>query len=148
LNGAAAQAASSIKDYPNAIKYYKAVLALNPDDAITNYSLGRAYMALTPPQSLDGFWYIARAVSSKTATQDQSTKLKAYLRKLFANYQQATCDGLVDAQLNELLQLAGSSVDRPATYKIVSSTDLNAAQKDMTIASVIADLKAGATRPR
>ena len=42
LNGAAAQAASSIKDYPNAIKYYKAVLALNPDDAITNYNLGRA----------------------------------------------------------------------------------------------------------
>ena len=148
LNGAAAQAASSIKDYPNAIKYYKAVLALNPDDAITNYNLGRAYMALTPPQSLDGFWSIARAVTSKTATQQQSTQLKAYLRKLFANYQQATCDSLVDAQLNELLQLAGSSVDRPATYKIVSSTDLNAAQKDMTIASVIADLKAGGDKAK
>jgi len=148
LNGAAAQAASSIKDYPNAIKYYKGVLALNPDDAITNYNLGRAYMALTPPQSLDGFWSIARAVSSKTATQQQSTQLKAYLRKLFANYQQATCDSLVDAQLNELLQLAGSSVDRPATYKIVSSTDLNAAQKDMTIASVITDLKAGGDKAK
>jgi tetratricopeptide (TPR) repeat protein len=143
LNGTAAQAALVGKDYPNAIKYYKAVLAITPEDAITSYRLGQAYMASTPPQTLDGFWYIARAVSSKSATQDQSTKLKAYLRKLFVNYQQAACDTLVDAQLNELLQLAGSSADRPDTYKVASAQDLDAARKDMTIASVITDLKAG-----
>jgi hypothetical protein len=143
LNGTAAQAALVSKDYPNAIKYYKAVLAITPDDAITSYRLGQAYLASTPPQTLDGFWYIARAVSSKSATQDQSTKLKAYLRKLFVNYQQAACDTLVDAQLNELLQLAGSSADRPDTYKVASAQDLDAARKDMTIASVITDLKAG-----
>jgi len=132
-----------VKDYPNAITYYKAVLAVTPDEAITNYRLGQAYMASTPPQTMDGFWYIARAVSSKNATQQQSTQLKTYLRKLFVNYQQASCDSLIDAQMNELLQLAGSSAERPATYKVPSAADLDAARKDMTIASVIADLKAG-----
>ena len=148
LNGTAAQAAAVLKDYPNAITYYKAVLALNPDEAVTNYRLGQAYMASTPAQPLDGFWYIARAVSSKSATQQQSTQLKTYLRKLFVNYQQAACDNLVDAQLNELLQLAGSATERPATYKVPSSADLDAARKDMTIASVITDLKAGGDKSK
>jgi tetratricopeptide (TPR) repeat protein len=148
LNGTAAQAAMVIKDYPNAITYYKAVLALNPDEAITNYRLGQAYMASTPPQAMDGFWYIARAVTSKSATQQQSTQLKTYLRKLFANYQQAACDNQVDAQLSELLQLAGSATERPATYKVPSSADLDAARKDMTIASVITDLKGGGDKAK
>lgn len=148
LNGTAAQAAMVTKDYPNAIKYYKAVLSINPDEAITEYRLGQAYLASTPPQQLDGFWYIARAVTSKAATQQQSTQLKTYLRKLIVNYQQAACDNLIDAQLNELLQLAGSSADRPDTYKIPSAADLDTTRKDMTIASVITDLKAGGDKAK
>ena len=148
LNGTAAQAAMVSKDYPNAITFYKAVLAINPDEAITEYRLGQAYLASNPPQQLEGFWYVARAVTSKNATQQQSTQLKAYLRKLLVNYQQAACDNLTDAQLNELLQLAGSSAERPATYKIPSAADLDAARKDMTIASVIADLKAGGDKSK
>jgi hypothetical protein len=148
LNGTAAQAAMVLKDYPSAIKYYKAVLAVNPDEAITNYQLGKAYLSSAPPQTLDGFWYVARAVSSKTATQQQSAQLKTYLRRLIANYQQAACDNLVDPQLNELLQLAASATERPATYKIASAADLADARKDMTIASVITDLKAGGDKAK
>ena len=148
LNGTAAQAAMVSKDYPNAITFYKAVLAINPDEAITEYRLGQAYLASNPPQQLEGFWYVARAVTSKNATQQQSTQLKAYLRKLLVNYQQAACDNLTDAQLNELLQLAGSSAERPGTYKIPSAADLDAARKDMTIASVITDLKAGGDKSK
>ena len=143
FNGAAAQASMVSKDYASAVKYYKGVLELNPDDAITDYNLGRAYLAMTPPQNLDGFWYVARAITSKGATQQQVTQLKTYLRKLIVNYQQAACDNLIDAEFNELLQLAGSAPQRPETYKIPSAADLDAARKDMTIASVIADLKAG-----
>ena len=29
---------------------------------ITNYRLGQAYLASNPPQTMDGFWHIARAV--------------------------------------------------------------------------------------
>src|SRR5215469_1411632 len=146
LNGTAAQAAMVAKDYPNAIKYYKAVLTSQPKpevEAITEYRLGTAYLNSNPPQQMNGFWHVGRAITSKGATQQQVTQLKTYLRKLIVNYQQAACDNLIDAEFNELLQLAGSAPDKPETYKIPSAADLDAARKDMTIASVIADLKAG-----
>jgi hypothetical protein len=151
LNGTAAQAAMVSKDYPNAIKYYKAVLTGQPKpevEAITEYRLGQAYLGSTPPQQIDGFWHVARAITSKGATQQQVTQLKTYLRKLIVNYQQAACDNLIDAEFNELLQLAGSSANRPDTYKIPGATDLDAARKDMTIASVITDLKAGGDKAK
>ena len=143
FNGTAAQAAMSQKDYASAIQYYKAVLALNPDDGITSYRLGLAYEAMTPPQHMDAFWSIARAVTAKGATQAQSQKVKDYLRKLIQNYQQAACDNLTDAELNELLQLASSSPERPASYTLPSVSDLDTARKSMTIASVVADLQTG-----
>ncbi|MGC1418117.1 MAG: hypothetical protein WA817_22705 [Candidatus Acidiferrum sp.] len=143
FNGTAAQAAMSQKDYASAVQYYKAVLALNPDDGITSYRLGLAYEAMTPPQHMDAFWSIARAVTAKGATQAQSQKVKDYLRKLIQNYQQAACDNLTDAELNELLQLASSSPERPASYTLPSVSDLDTARKSMTIASVVADLQTG-----
>ena len=33
---------------------------------------------------------------------------KDYLRKLIVNYQQAACENLIDAEMNELLQLAAA----------------------------------------
>ncbi len=144
LNGIAAQAAMNAKDCSAAAGSYKAALAVNPDDLTFNYRLGQAYLCMTPPQQMDAFWSIARAVTAKGATQAQSAKVKDYLRKLIVNYQGGTvCDSLTDAELNELLQLAGSSAERPGSYSLPSAADLAAAQKDMTIASVIADLKAG-----
>jgi len=144
LHGVDAQASMIAKDYPAAIAAYKAALVLNPDDAISSYRLGLAYNLMTPPQTMDSFWAIARAVTSKGATQAQSAKVKDYLKKLIVNYQGGTvCDSLTDAELSELLQLASTSPDRPSSYTIPSAADLAAAQKDMTIASVITDLKAG-----
>jgi len=148
FNGTAAQASVNTKDYAGAIPFYKAVLVLNPDDGVTSYRLGLAYEALTPPQHMDAFWAIARAVTAKGATQAQSAKVKDYLKKLIQNYQQAACDNLIDAELAELLQLAGSSAERPASYNLPSSADLDAARKDMTIASVVADLKAGGDKAK
>ncbi|MDP9340095.1 MAG: hypothetical protein M3P45_14635 [Acidobacteriota bacterium] len=148
FNGTAAQAAAIQKDNASAITYYKAVLVLNPDDAITSYRLGLAYMAMTPPQQMNAFWSIARAVTAKGATQAQSAKVKDYLRKLIVNYQQAACDNLTDAELNELLQLASTSPTAPDSYKLPSADDLTAARKDMTMKSVIADLKAGGDKAK
>jgi hypothetical protein len=148
FNGTAAQAAMTQKDLPSAVQFYKAVLALNPGDAITSYRLGLAYMAMAPPQQMNAFWSIARAVTAKGATQAQSAKVKDYLRKLIVNYQQAACDNLTDAELNELLQLASTSPDRPDTYKLPSADDLTAARKDMTMKSVIDDLKAGGDKAK
>jgi tetratricopeptide (TPR) repeat protein len=148
LNGVGAQAAGIQKDSAKQIEFYRAVLALNPDDVVTNYQLGKVYLAMQPPQSMDAFWYVARGAASKAATQQQKKQLTDYLRKLVSNYQQASCDSITDAELNELLQLAASTPARPDTYKLSSVEDLNAARKDMTIASVIADLKAGGDKAK
>ncbi|MGH9641566.1 MAG: hypothetical protein ACRD3Q_04010, partial [Terriglobales bacterium] len=126
FNGTAAQAAMSLKDYPTAIKYYKAVLAVTPDDWVMDYKIGQAYEAMAPPQHIDAFWEIARAVGAKGTPEAQSKKLKDYLRKLIVNYQQAACDNLTDAELNELLQLASSSPERPASYTLPTVADLDA----------------------
>jgi tetratricopeptide (TPR) repeat protein len=149
FNGTAATAGMAAKDYAGAIESYKAVLALAPDDLVSNYKLGQAYMAVGPPQPLEALWYFARAATSKSANEQQSKSVKAYIRKVIANYQGGTvCDALTDAEMNELLQLAPNSVDRPASYKLVSSADLDAARKDMTIATVVTDLKAGGDKAK
>ena len=145
-----AAAAMAAKDYAAAVESYKAVLAQTPDDFVGNYYLGRAYSAMNPPQQLDAIWAFARAASSKSANEKQSKQVKDYLRSTaLPRYQGGTvCDALTDAELNELLQLASSSVDRPASYKLISAADLDAARKDMTIASVFTDLKAGGDKAK
>jgi tetratricopeptide (TPR) repeat protein len=144
----AANSATQLKDYAGAVDSYKQVLKQNPDDAITSYRVGQAYMAMTPPQTMDAFWAFARAVTAKGANPAQVTQVKTYLRKLVVNYQQAACDNLTDAELSELLQLASTSPDRPSSYTLPSAADLDAARKDMTIASVITDLKAGGDKAK
>ena len=128
---------------------YKAGLGITPDDLTANYNLGKAYFCTNPPQQLDGLWSYARAASSKSANEQQSKLIKGYLRKLVVNFQGGTvCDSVTDAEMNELLQLAASSVDRPASYKLISSADLDAARASMTIASVFTDLKAGGDKAK
>jgi hypothetical protein len=147
FNYTAAITAMTLKDYAAAIESFKAILALTPDDAITNYRIGQAYMAMTPPKQIDAFWFFARA-ATKNPNKAQGDQVKTYLRKLIVNYQQAACDNLTDAELNELLQLASSSAERPSSYSLPSSADLDAARKDMTIASVMTDLKAGGDKAK
>jgi tetratricopeptide (TPR) repeat protein len=149
FNYTAGNAAMLSKDYASAAQSFKAVLALDPNDLGTNYNLGRAYMAMTPPQQMDAFWYFAKSVTSKGATQAQADKIKKYLKGLIANYQGGNvCDSLTDGELNELLQLSGSSAERPSSYSLPSAADIGAVQKDMTIASVFTDLKAGGDKSK
>src|SRR5260370_30659892 len=93
-------------DCSGAVASYKAALALNPDDLTFNYKLGQAYLCMTPPQQMDAFWAIARAVTAKGATQVQADKVKKYLKNLIVNYQGGNvCDSLTGAELNEIPQL-------------------------------------------
>jgi hypothetical protein len=104
-----------------------------------------ALLYSTPPQSLDGFWALARAIALKAPGD---TQIKDYLRKQIAAYEQSGCDQLVDPQMNELLQLAATSPDRPATYSIPSSADLDKIRQSSNILSVIADLKGGGDKAK
>ena len=95
---------------------------------------------MNPPQALDGFWALARAVNLKVPDSD---KVKDYLRAKVLAYEQPGCDTQVDAQLSEMLQLAANSPDRPATYTIPSADDLNKVRQASNIITVISDLNGG-----
>jgi tetratricopeptide (TPR) repeat protein len=142
FNSAAGFADIQLKDYAAALTDYKAAVDNNPTDGVSWYRLGVSYLEVQPPQTIDGFWAIARAINLKVPGMDDA-KLKDYLKKSIMSYEQPNCDSIVDTQLAELLQLAGTSGDRPATYTIPSAADLQKAASGSTILTVITDLQAG-----
>lgn len=140
FDAAAGFADLQLKDFPGAAAAFKAALVNNPNDAVSNYRLGLAYLQMSPPQSLDGFWALARAINQKVP---DDAKIKDYLRREILAYEQPGCDNLVDAQLNELLQLAAGAAERPTTYKIPSADDLNKIRQSSNILTVMTALKSG-----
>ncbi len=145
FQSAAGFACYQLKDYPCAITAFKAVLALTPTDAVASYRMGVAYLEMKPPQAMDGFWSLGRAINLKIPDSD---KIKDYLRRQILAYEQPGCDALADAQLNELLQLSANAPDRPATYTIPSADDLNKIRTSSNILTVLADLKAGGDKAK
>lgn len=137
---AAGNADLQLKNNADAVQAFKSALESNPNDALSEYHLGLAYLALTPPQSLDGFWALGRAVDLKVADAD---KVKDYLRRAMLAYEQPGCVPQVDPQLSSLLQLAANSPQRPATWTIPSADDLNKIRTSSNIITVIADLSGG-----
>jgi tetratricopeptide (TPR) repeat protein len=148
LNVTAGTASIRIKDYAGAVESYKAALALDPNDGNTTYRLGLAYFTLNPPQHLDGFWTLAHFIATKSKEDPRTQDARAYLRKTIANYQQTGCDTLVDSEVNDLLQAAASSWERPATFKLPGKADMAAARNAMTIATVMSDLGTGGDKAK
>ncbi len=134
-----------MKDYPAAIEAFKGATTNNPKDAISYYRLGLSYLGATPPQSVDGFWALARSINLGVPDAD---KIKDYLRKAILVYEQPQCDNLADQQVTELLTLAGTSGDRPATYNIPSAADLQKVAGASTILTVFSDLAAGGDKAK
>ena len=98
-----------------------------------------------PPQSVDGFWALARAINLGVPDAD---KIKDYLRKAILVYEQPGCDSSVDTQLSELLTLAGTSGDRPGTYTIPAAADLQKIAASSTILTVLTDLAGGGDKAK
>ena len=144
FDSSAGAAALQLKDYPGAVAAaFKAALVAKPDDAVSAYRMGLAYLAMNPPQALDGFWALARSVNLKVPDGD---KVKDYLRAKVLAYEQPGCDSQVDAQVSEMLQLAANSPDRPSTYTIPTADDLNKVRQGSNIITVISDLQGGADK--
>lgn len=137
---AAGNADLQLKDNAGAVQAFKSALDNNPNDALTEYHLGLAYLALTPPQSLDGFWALGRAVDLKVPDAD---KVKDYLRRAMLAYEQPGCVPQVDPQLTDLLQMAANSPQRPTTWTMPSADDLNKIRQSSNILTVIQTLGAG-----
>ena len=145
FDSSAGSAALQMKDYPGAVNAFKAALANDPANAVSAYQLGLAYLAMNPPQTLDGFWALARAINLKVQDSD---KVKDYLKQKLLAYEQPGCDSQVDAQLSELLQLAANSPDRPSSYAIPSADDLNKIRQSSNIITVISDLQGGGDKAK
>ncbi len=137
---AAGYADLQLKDNTDAVQAFKSALQSDPNDAVSEYRLGLAYLALTPPQSLDGFWALARAVDLKVP---DSSKVQDYLRRAMLAYEQPGCVPQVDPQLNDLLQLAANSSERPATWTLPSADDLNKIRQSSNIITVLTSLSGG-----
>ncbi|HEY6466895.1 MAG TPA: hypothetical protein VIY69_12930, partial [Candidatus Acidoferrales bacterium] len=90
-------ASLQLKDYPGAVSAYKNALQAKADDAAASYELGTAYLALNPPQTLDGFWAIARAIALNVPQKDQ---VQQFLRSRILAYEQPGCDNQVDQQMS------------------------------------------------
>ncbi len=138
FNAVAALASTSMKDYTAAAGYYKTLLSIEPNDAVSHYRLGIVDLQMTPPMATDGFWELARAIDLKIPNDAQ---VRAYLKNQIIRYQQPACDKLVDDQVNELLMLASTSPDKPATLNVPSAADLQKARDDT--ANFIPALMAG-----
>jgi hypothetical protein len=117
----------ALKDAPGTIDAEKTLATLDPTDPTPWYQIGRAYLAMNPPQTMDAFWVIARSVSLKGPNE---AAIHDYLKKLVINYQQAACDNLVNDEVTQMITLAGGSPDRPATFTLYSADDLNKARTD------------------
>jgi len=146
LDETSGAASMTLKDYAGAIEAYRAALALDPEDGNASYQLALAYLGVSPPRQLDGFWALARAASAKNKGGPQPQEIKAYLKKLMTSYEQTGCPSLVDTQFSELMQVAGSSLERPESYTVPSKADLDAARNVMTITSVVADIRGPADK--
>jgi hypothetical protein len=138
FNAVAALSSTSLKDYPGAAGYYKTLLSIDPNDAVSHYRLGIVYLQMTPPMGTDGFWELARAIALKIPNDAQ---VRAYLKNQIIRYQQPSCDKLVDDQVAELLTLAAGATDKPATLNVPSAADLQKARDDT--ANFIPNLMAG-----
>ncbi len=106
FNTVAGMSESQLKDYKGAEASYKAVLALDPNDAVTHFRLGVADLQDMPPQSVDGFWELSRSIALKGPGEAQ---VRTYLRSQLLHYQQPSCEKLADDEINQLVTLAGSS---------------------------------------
>ena len=127
FNSVAGIAESGLKDYKGAADSYKAVLALDPNDAVTHFRLGVAYLQEMPADAPNGFWELSRSIALKGPGEAQ---VRTYLRNQLLHYQQPSCDKLADDEMNQMITLAGTSADRPASMTIPSSEELQKARDD------------------
>lgn len=89
---------------------------------------------------MNGFWALARSIALKGPGEAQ---MQSYLRAQMFNYEQPACGTLLDQQITELIQLAGTATTRPATYSIPSAADLGKVLQASNLLLILSDLQTG-----
>jgi hypothetical protein len=139
-------AAMQAKDLKGAAASFEILHKLDPKEPLNIYRLGRAYLQMEPPQSMEGFWHLAQAIGLKVQGEQQ---IRAYLRSQLARYMGVSpgCESLVDVQMTKLLDDVMKPEDRPAGSVIPSSEQLQKIREETT-ATFITELKAGGDRAK
>jgi tetratricopeptide (TPR) repeat protein len=78
-------AAYQAKDYPKAQKYLRAAADLNPTDFSIIAPLALSYVEPTPPDYLNGVWYLARAAAVAPAPQSEQ-QFEKYAKSKYVKY--------------------------------------------------------------
>lgn len=94
---------------------------------------------------MNGFWNLAKSLSLNVSGTAQ---VKSYLRAQMFNYEQPACGSLLDDQMNDLIQQAGTQTARPATYSIPSAADLGKILQSSNLLSILSDLQAGGDKAK
>jgi tetratricopeptide (TPR) repeat protein len=147
LNGVAGFAALQLKDYANATKYLRAAVDADPNNLEHVYPLALAYLSATPPDNVNGLFFIARAaaLAKDPAGKDQITKFGISRYKKFHGSDQGWAELLTTAATNPLPP-AGFAIQEyvPPTPK-QQAADLvkTKAPKDMSFAEWELVLSAG-----
>lgn len=94
---------------------------------------------------MNGFWYLARAIALKGPGEAQ---MQSYLRAQMFNYEQPACGNLLDDQIKELEQLAGTQADKPTTYSLPSAGDLGKILQASNLLSILTDLQGGGDKAK
>lgn len=147
LNGVAGFAALQLKDYANAAKYLRAAVEGDPTSLENVYPLALSYLSSTPPDNLNGLFFIARAVTlaKDPAGKDQITKFGLSRYKKFHGSDQGWAELLTTAAANPLPP-AGFTIQEyvpPTPKQQAAELVKTKAPKDMSFAEWELVLSAG-----
>jgi hypothetical protein len=106
FSGGAGFAALQNKDYAHAQEHLRKVVDAEPNDLQNVYPLAMAYLAASPPDTLNGLFYIARAANLAQGAAKQ--QIQSYGEKVYKNYH-----GSDDGWTN-LLAMAATATSPPA----------------------------------
>jgi hypothetical protein len=109
FNGGAGFAALQNKDYAKAQQNLKAAVDQEPNDLQNVYPLAMSYLTASPPDTLNGLFYIARSVSLAPATA--KPQIQTYGQKVYKNYH-----GSEDGWTDYALPTAQSNTSPPADW--------------------------------
>ena len=104
FNGVDGIAALQAKDYAKAQQHLRAAVEADPNNLRDVYPLALAYLTATPPDYLNGLFFIARAANLAAGTPAQN-QITSYGQKQYAKYHgsdQGWTDLLAQAKANPL----------------------------------------------
>jgi hypothetical protein len=106
FSGGAGFAALQNKDFAKAQTNLRAAVDAEPNDLQNVYPLSVAYLNSTPPDTLNGLFYLARSINLAQGTA--KTQLQSYGEKVYKNYHGS------DDGWNDLIALAATATTPPA----------------------------------